>query len=116
MIKDVKYKNNTLYVGVNEYSYKYYIRSAIVIGNQIVVLLDIPNDENVINNVFSVSPNGKVKWFIQPVNERFPKMQKPLPMESLTYDGQYLLTTDFYGFRYFINPVDGKIIDRDFVK
>ena len=116
MIKDVKFRNNTLYVGVNEYSYKYSIRNVIVIDNTIVVLLEIPNNENVINNVFAVSSNGKLKWFIQPVTERFPEMKQPLPMENIAFNGEHIAATDFYGFRYFVNIKDGKIIDRDFVK
>lgn len=107
---------NVLIVNKHRVEFQYNIQNVISIGKKLVVLLDVPFDITLLDNVFAVSYEGEIIWRIQNPSEVYPISDR-LPYEYMRLDDlSNLVVTDFVGIRYTVNPVNGTIIGRDCVK
>lgn len=91
------------------------IRDIKIIGDLAVVLLSVPFESDETDNLYAVGADGKIRWRSQRLKERFPN-EKLLAYEQMAVLENKIAATDFYGRRYSIDPENGKILGRDFVK
>ena len=103
--------NNELNVNENYVNFPYPIRDVKVINNTLIVLLDIPQNDNTVDNLYAVNDNGAVIWHVQHLKEVYPA-EKMLPYEQIIVRKQEICAIDFYGRCYFIDPNNGKILRR----
>ena len=76
---------------------------------------EIVFNDNEINNIYSVSLDAKINWRVESLN-LVNSNENNLPYENMFLKNEELTATDFYGRRYFINTINGKIIKKDIVK
>ena len=62
--------NNELNVNENYVNFPYPIRDVKVINNTLIVLLDIPQNDNTVDNLYAVNDKGAVIWHIFFANGR----------------------------------------------
>lgn len=115
MNEKISYKDNVLIINNSQVKFLHSIRSIKQVGNKILVLLAIPNNDKTINNLYAINYQGEIIWQSQDLNEIYVN-QRVLPYEQIVVNDQEIKATDFYGRRYFININTGKIIKRDIVK
>ncbi len=111
----IKINKNELCIDKKIMEFKYDIRDAKVLDNQIIVLLSIPFNVDEIDNIYAVSLDCKINWKVESLSIINPNGNN-LPYESMFFNNGELTATDFYGRRYFINITDGTIEKRDIVK
>lgn len=111
----IKINKNKLRIDKKIMEFKYDIRDAKVIDNQIIVLLSIPFNVDEIDNIYAVSLDCKITWKVESLSIINPNGNN-LPYENMFFNNGELTATDFYGRRYFINIADGTIEKRDIVK
>lgn len=113
---DLKVDKDTLVVNEKKLFFDYNIRKVEVLEELLIILLGVPFDVSYLDNVFAVTKEGDIAWRVQSLGEVYP-MENRLPYEHMNIDEfKQIVVSDFYGRRFFINPQDGKIIGRDFVK
>lgn len=100
-----------LNVGEKCVSFSHAIRDVKEISNILVVLLDIPSNDNSVDNLYAVNEKGDIVWDVQHIAEVYPT-ERILPYEQIVIKDQEIRAMDFYGRCYFINPSDGKILKR----
>jgi hypothetical protein len=108
-------EGNELVVSNNKVVFNYPIRYIEEVNNTLIVLLEIPYNETFLDNVFGVSNTGEIKWRIENVGDVF-SVKNQLPFENLNIQGNEVFVSDFYGRRYFINPISGKLLSSDIAK
>jgi subtilase family serine protease len=108
-------KGNVLLVGNKKVLFNYTIRYVENVNNILIVLLEIPYNDTYLDNVFGVSNTGEIKWRIENVGKSCSVLNQ-LPFENLNVRGNNVSVSDFYGRRYFLNPITGKILSSDIVK
>lgn len=106
---------NVLVVGNEKVVFNYLIRYVEDVNNTLIILLEIPYNDTYIDNVFGVSNTGEIIWRIENVG-KVCAVKNQLPFENLNVQGNDVSVSDFYGRRYFFNPINGKIISNDVVK
>ncbi|MBR2525258.1 hypothetical protein IKE67_02205 [bacterium] len=117
MNSNVAYSDNELKFGVKKVLFKLKIRTVEVLLNSVIVLLEVPYDDNVtLNNIHAFNLFGDKLWTVQPVSEKYPNLKNYLPFENLMYVGDKLSASDFMGRKFFINIKDGTIIGMDTFK
>ena len=104
-----EYKRNQLIVnGKIIKSFVFEIRNMIEHGDEFIVLLDIPFDnENEKNNILRVDGSGNVVWTID--NSGY--INNSYPFEQMTLRDGWLYATDFYARRVKVDIKTGKIVD-----
>lgn len=113
---EIKINKNILTLNGKEIKFNYDIRQFKTIGEDIVVLLAIPGNDDTLDNIYCYGQNGIIKWQVQPIKDAFPDMKRVYCFEQMSIiDGQ-ISASDFYGRRFMINPADGKITSKDIVK
>ena len=105
----VEYKKHQLIVnGKVVKCFKFEIRNIIEHGDEFIVLLDIPFDNDIEkNNILRVAASGNVVWTID--NSGYSK--HIYPFEQMTLRDGWLYATDFYARRFKIDIKTGKIVD-----
>lgn len=89
-------------------SFTFEIRNIIDLGDECVVLLEIPFDNNnEKNNILRVDGSGNVVWTID--NSGY--SNNIYPFEQMTLSKGWLYATDFYARRFKIDLKTGKIVD-----
>ena len=106
----LEYKKHQLIVnGKVIKSFKFEIRKVIEQGDEFIVLLEIPFDnESVKNNILRIDASGNVVWTINNSgysNNRY-------PFEQMTLRDGWLYATDFYARRLKVDIKTGKIVDK----
>ena len=88
--------------------FEFEIRNIIEYGDEFVVLLDIPFDNDIEkNNILRVDGSGNVVWTID--NSGYSNII--YPFEQMTLSDGWLYATDFYARRFKIDIKTGKIVD-----
>jgi hypothetical protein len=113
---EIGIEKNILKLNGKEIKFNHDIRQFKTIGDDVVVLLAIPNNDDTLDNIYCYSSYGIIKWQVQPVKEACPEMKQVFPFEQMSVIDDKISASDFYGRRFFINIADGKILGRDIVK
>lgn len=110
----VKYEKYNLIVnGKVIKCFKFVIRNVIEHGDEFIVLLEIPFDNNIEkNNILRVDGSGNVVWTID--NSGY--SNNIYPFEQMTLREDWLYATDFYARRFKIDIRTGKIVDMTISK
>jgi hypothetical protein len=111
----VGFSMNILHINEFQTSFTHDIRKVCQNDGKVFVLLSIPYDDDTIDNIYATTLDCKILWRIQSIKE-FYQNYLPLPYVHMVLESNELRATDFCGRRVLINPDDGKIIKRDFVK
>ena len=85
------------------------IADVAVLDDEVVVMLDVPTEVNLKENIYAVSKDCEILWQIQPIEEFKSDLSEILPYENLFYNNQKLSASDFYGRKFDINAKTGKI-------
>lgn len=113
---NIQINKNILVLNGKEIKFDHNIRQFKTFGDDVVVLLAIPNNDDSLDNIYCYSSNGIIKWQVQPIKEVFPEMKRVYSFEQMSeIDGQ-ISASDFYGRRFMIDPETGKITKKDIVK
>ena len=91
------------------------IREVVEYENCYIVLLSVPFDENMVNNIFCLDDQLNIKWRAEDLDKKYPEKNN-LPYEQMTLRKGVIKATDFYGRCYLLNVSNGKIIDMTIVK
>lgn len=113
---EIQINKNILKLNGKEIKFNHDIRQFKTVGDDVVVLLVIPNNDNTLDNIYCYSSNGIIKWQVQPIKEAFPEMKQVFPFEQMSVLDDKIGASDFYGRRFMINISDGKIVQKDIVK
>lgn len=113
---NIQIEKNILVLNGKKIKFSHNIRQFKTIGDDVVVLLDIPSDDDTLDNIYCYFSNGIIKWQVQPLKEAFPELKQVFPFEQMSVIDGVISATDFYGRRFMINPKDGKILSKDIVK
>ena len=105
----LEYKKHQLIVnGKVVKCFKFEIRNIIEHGDEFIVLLDVPFDNDIEkNNILRVDGSGNVVWTIE--NSGY--SNNIYRFEQMTLSDGWLYTTDFYARRFKIDIKTGKIVD-----
>lgn len=113
---DIQINDNILVLNGKNIKFSHKIRQFKTIGDDVIVLLAIPGNDDTLDNIYCYGSYGIIKWQVQPIKEAFPDMKQVFPFEQMTLvDGQ-ISATDFYGRRFMIDASNGKITKKDIVK
>lgn len=111
----ITFIGNELRIDKKTMKFYYDIRDIKVGDNQVIVLLSIPLHSKEIDNIYAVSFDCKINWRVERLSIVNPAGYN-LPYENLFFNNRELTATDFYGRRYFINIMNGRIEKTDIVK
>lgn len=112
----ITYNHKFLFIGNIKKEFKHEIQEIKILVDKILVLLLIPHDDNeTIDNIYAVSYDGEIIWQSESLKQLYPS-QINLPYEYMTVNTNEIQAIDFYGRRYFIDVINGRIKKRDFVK
>lgn len=98
-----------LTINGKDFKFNHDISKFIKIDNIIIVLLEYKSTDK--NNIFAIS-NGKIIWQIQSILEVYPDFHQTIYVGIRESEDSNLIVNDFYGYRFIVNPKNGKIIDR----
>ena len=109
---DIEFEENKLKLPFNKVSFKQNIDNVLESKGRIIVLLDIPNDDDTVDNIFALDINGKKLWRVQQLSDFNPNITKfsPYVGMSLLENGN-ISATNYFGMSYEISIVDGKILN-----
>ncbi|MEH7124835.1 hypothetical protein V7122_20650 [Bacillus sp. JJ1532] len=111
----VTFAGNELTIGKNNLQFDKSIQEIKVVNNVVIVLLNIPMDDHTLDNVYGVSFNGKILWRIQEPNKELIGSLR-YPYVGISHIENKVGVIDFYGRRFFIDEMNGRIRGKDFVK
>ena len=101
-------KHNLIVNGKVIKCFKFEIQNIIEYGDEFIVLLEIPFDNNIEkNNILIVAASGNVVWTIE--NSGY--SNNIYPFEQMTLRDGWIYATDFYARRLKVNIKTGKIVD-----
>lgn len=117
MSNNISYIDNVLTLPNKTVKFPFDIDSMIVFNGVFVVLLDIPNEDNTIDNIYALNIDGKKLWKVQSVNKVYPNITKfsPYVGMSLLENGN-ISATNYFGMNYEISIENGKILSKRMVK
>lgn len=110
---NIKSNKNVLNIDGKKFGYK--IKDILTISDLTILLLEIPINDDTIDNIFALNSDGEVVWRVESLHLLYPEKIN-LPYEYITLEGNVLRATDFYGRRYSIHWQTGKVTGRDIVK
>lgn len=112
---DFTYAGDQLTVNGCRLSFPYEIRAVRTVNHLVIVLLSIPDDDDIVDNLYAVNSEGEIVWQSQHLREVYPSGLL-LAYEEIDIKDRRILATDFYGRCYFIDPDSGKILGREIYK
>lgn len=115
MDNNFRFEGDTVIIGKKRKRFTYLIRDAKLCKDKVIILLDIPFNDNEINNLFAINENCEILWQSEDLRGVFIN-QTLLPYEQMVIVDNEVRVFDFYGRRYYINSDNGKIIKRDITK
>lgn len=115
---DIKFEGNKLFLPASKIAFKYNIERIIQVKLGVIVLLDVPiDDEDNSNNIYTLDINGNKLWKVQHLREAFPKIQKFSPYVGMTLlDNGNISATNYFGMNYEISIKNGQILSSRMVK
>ncbi|MBP1758907.1 MAG: hypothetical protein H6Q61_1156 [Firmicutes bacterium] len=116
-MKNVTAIDNILMIDGVEILFKYKITKFAEINNVVVVRLEMRSRDDDINNIYGVI-DGKIAWRVQDMLEFNPDYAPfaPNPYTGIRiYDKnpELIIATSWGGFRFLINPNNGKIVGTE---
>jgi len=111
MKEKYRFEKNILMIEDNKIEFSHEIRIVIPLSNRLIVLLSIPTNDKTVDNVYAVNSDGDIIWRIQGS-----QIKVKFPYVHITLIDDKLVATDFYGRRFYIDPLEGKITKKDVVK
>ncbi len=100
----------------NSYSFPFDIKTYIVKGELIFVLLSIPTRLRYNNNVFALSVTGRVIWQIQEIETAAEHFDNPIMDIAFDNEHSHLLCWSWDCFKYTVSPSTGQILTTEFTK
>ena len=70
---EVSFEENKLNIDDKSISFDLNIYNAIVLDDKVVVMLDVPNENPMLDNIIAFDFTGQFLWTVQPFKERFPE-------------------------------------------
>ena len=116
-MKEVSFFENRLIIDGLEVRFRYNIKQFVEFDNAVVVRLEMKARDDDINNVYGVV-DGKIAWRVQDMLE-YDKNCAPFVPDPYTgirvyeKDRNIIVATTFQGFRFLINPHNGRIIGTE---
>ena len=109
---DIKFEGNKLSLPFNKVSFKQNIDKILEVKGRIIVLLDIPNDDDTVDNIFALDINGKKLWRVQPLAKFNPNITQFSPYIGMSLlENCNISATNYFGMSYEISIEDGKILN-----
>jgi len=90
----------------------YPFREKLLFKDVIIVLLDVPSNIQMNENVFGISRSGQILWQI----EKKPSPYKTSPYLDLNRDGDNVKVGNWDGMEYIIEPLTGRILQERYTK
>lgn len=115
-MRDFKIDDNALIVNGNKVEFQFKIDNVKICNSLYIVLVDIPSNIKITNNVYAVNENGHIVWQVQDVNEVYSfKNDVPYVGTRITEDN-FIIATNYNGVTVTVNSVDGKIVGKGITK
>lgn len=115
-LAEINFEKNILTINVDKQKkiikFKYPINKIQKFDNCLVVIIEPPLKTVFNENVFGVSYEGKLLWQIENINH----MNIDSPYTGISEKDGLLIAYNWDGFDYTIDPKNGRIIDKKFVK
>ena len=116
-MKNISIADNVLVIDGVEVHLKYKIKEFVEIKNVVAVRLEVAARDDDINSIYGVI-DGKIAWRVQDMLEYNPDYAPFLPnpytyIEVYEKDPEVILASSFRGFRFLINPNNGKIVGTE---
>lgn len=109
---DIKFEGNKLSLPFNKVSFNQNIDMILEVKGRIIVLLDVPNDDDTIDNVFALDINGKRLWRVQSLTSYNPNITQFSPYVGISeLENGNISATNYFGMSYEISIEDGKILN-----
>ena len=115
MSREFRITNNIIEINDCSIEFIYLTKSAKIVEDRIIVLLEISYDIDGADNLYCLSKKGTIIWQSQHLHELYPT-ERILPYEQIIINDREIIASDFYGRRYFINFENGFIIKREISK
>ncbi len=109
-MSNISFNKNILYSN-EKLQFDYDIAKIVEIDGINIVLLDISPQDNMLNNLYGVV-GGDIVWRVQDYLEIDPDFSPTFYVLIKKTEQNEIVTTDFNGCRFIINPLNGKIIGR----
>lgn len=106
----VEWTGNEIEVNGKKVSFPFAIAQVIAYEDTFFVLLDIPETEHAINNIYCLDASGRLLWQSEDLGQ-VRKGMKNLPYEAMELRADGLYAADFYGRHYRIDLKNGKILN-----
>ncbi len=110
---EISFEENKLNIDDKSISFDLNIYNAIVLDDKVVVMLDVPNENPMLDNIIAFDFTGQFLWTVQPFKERFPEIKMTTPYVGMfKRDDGNINATNFYGICVEISAKDGKILSK----
>ncbi len=114
---DITFEGNKLTLPFSKISFKQNIDKILEAKGRIIVLLDIPNDDETIDNIFALDINGKKLWRVQSLKEYNSNITQFSPYVGISLlENGNITATNYFGMSYEISVADGKILNATLTK
>jgi len=114
---DITFEGNKLTLPFNKISFKQNIDKILEAKGRIVVLLDIPNDDDTIDNIFALDINGNKLWRVQSLKDYNSNITQFSPYVGINLlENGNISATNYFGMSYEISVTDGKILNATLTK
>lgn len=114
---EISFEENKLNINDKSISFDLNIENAIVLDDKVAVMLDVPNENPILDNIIAFDFTGQPVWTVQPFKEKFPEIKMTTPYVGMfkREDGN-INATNFYGICVEISSKDGKILSKSTAK
>lgn len=114
IMADIEYKNNEIEVNGNKVETRREIRDVVVCDNVVVVLLDVPPNEEDPQNIIGLDVDGNRLWDIEEVPSQTPQTESVYM--TLQKENDTVLTSNWNGNQYEIDLHDGSVTTVSYSK
>ncbi|MBR1943525.1 hypothetical protein IJ843_07305 [bacterium] len=109
----IRFEHNLLYLPDTMLTFDYEITQAIVAGESVIVLLDIPPEEGIYRNIYSFGFDTHLIWQIQDVTEAYPQITHQCTFVGISpMENGNVLAVNFFGINFEVSVADGKILAK----
>lgn len=112
-MNDIRFEHNLLYLPDTMLTFDYEIAQAIVSGESVIVLLDIPPEEEIYRNIYSFKFDTTLLWQIQDVRDVYPQIKEQCTFVGISpMANGNILAVNFFGINFEVSVKDGKILAK----
>lgn len=117
MALNVLFRKNTLFINNKPLNFDYKIGNAIVIDNKVVFMLEIPQGNDTLKNIYCLSSDCQFLWQVQSALEAYPEIGQEIPFSNLAVRKNGTVTaSDFLGRNFDIDKNTGKLLNFKIVR